>query len=83
MTALQNPAETVVIWDLGYSGYYPGYPVSGAAQIQLSHVSALEWFARDTQARYVEQLPNGTTPGPYVGNKRIIVDSLSDANTGH
>ena len=82
MTALQNPAETVVIWDLNYDGSQPKYPVSGAAQIQLSHISALEWMARDQQARYVEQLPPGTPTGPYVGNKRIIIDPLT-GNTGH
>ena len=75
MTALQNPNPMVIIWDLNYDGSQPKYPVAGgAAQIQLSHVSAAEWMARDQVGRYVEKLPNGTTPGPYIGPNRIIID---------
>jgi hypothetical protein len=67
VTALQNPAEYVIIWDLN--------DPSGPAQIQLHQTSAREWLARDSQSRYVEKL-SGQTPGPKVGLNRIIIDSV-------
>jgi hypothetical protein len=75
MTTLKGQAEYLIIWDLN--------DPSGPAQVQVHRTTALEWFARDTQSRYVENL-SGQTPGPKIGLKRIIIDSLSDANIpGH
>lgn len=68
MAALQNPREFVTLWDL--------LDPSGPAQVQLRGITAREWMARDTNNRYVEQLPPGTPPGPKVGINRIIIDPI-------